>query len=202
MSGAGKEHYQFIWLVLVFASAGVLSHSGIKVPFFAFFHHDSGKRPREAPLNMLIAMGLTAFLCVYIGINPGHLYSLLPYEVKYNPYTLEHILTQLQLLCFAILAFYVLYKFKQLPSEERGVNLDFDWTYRKLLPSIINILVRILSNFEVGVLKFFKTVIAAFVYGVYSLSGPDSITTRIWTSGTMVLCIAIVLLVVLGIILI
>ena len=202
MSGAGKEHYQFIWLVLVFASAGVLSHSGIKVPFFAFFHHDSGKRPREAPLNMLIAMGLTAFLCVYIGINPGHLYSLLPYEVKYNPYTLEHILTQLQLLCFAILAFYVLYKLKQLPSEERGVNLDFDWTYRKLLPSIINILVRILSNFEVGVLKFFKTVISAFVYGVYSLSGPDSITTRIWTSGTMVLCIAIVLLVVLGIILI
>jgi multicomponent Na+:H+ antiporter subunit D len=127
---------------------------------------------------------------------------LLPYEVKYNPYTLEHILTQLQLLCFAILAFYVLYKLKQLPSEERGVNLDFDWTYRKLLPSIINILVRILSNLEVGILKFFKTVIAAFVSGVYSLSGPDSITTRIWTSGTMVLCIAIVLLVVLGIILI
>ena len=34
MSGAGKEHYQFIWLILVFASAGVLSHSGIKVPYF------------------------------------------------------------------------------------------------------------------------------------------------------------------------
>ena len=202
MSGAGKEHYQFIWLVLVFASAGVLSHSGIKVPFFAFFHHDSGKRPREAPLNMLIAMGLTAFLCVYIGINPDHLYSLLPYEVKYNPYTLEHILTQLQLLCFAILAFYVLYKLKQLPSEERGVNLDFDWTYRKLLPSVINIFVRILSNFEARILKLSETFLAAFISRVYSLSGPDSITTRIWTSGTMVLCIAIVLLVVLGIILI
>ena len=35
MGKAGKEHFQFIWLVLVFASAGVLSHSGIKVPFFA-----------------------------------------------------------------------------------------------------------------------------------------------------------------------
>ena len=202
MSGAGKEHYQFIWLVLVFASAGVLSHSGIKVPFFAFFHHDSGKRPKEAPLNMLIAMGLTAILCVYIGINPGHLYSLLPYEVKYNPYTSEHILTQLQLLCFAILAFYILYKLKQLPSEERGVNLDFDWTYRKFLPSVINIFVRILANIEVSVLRLSKALIAAFILGIYRLSGPDSITTRIWTSGTMVLCIAIVLLVVLGIILI
>ena len=202
MSGAGKEHYQFIWLVLVFASAGVLSHSGIKVPFFAFFHHDSGKRPREAPLNMLIAMGLTAFLCVYIGINPGHLYSLLPYEVKYNPYTLEHILTQLQLLCFAILAFYVLYKLKQLPSEERGVTLDFDWTYRKLLPSVINMFVRVLSRLQLEILRLFKAFIETFISGVFRLSGPDSITTRLWTSGTMVLCIAIVLLVVLGIILI
>ena len=59
MSGAGKEHYQIIWLILVFASAGVLSHSGIKVPYFSFFHHDSGKRPKEAPTHMLIAMGLT-----------------------------------------------------------------------------------------------------------------------------------------------
>ena len=69
--------------------------------------------------------------------------------------------------------------------------------FYKLLLLFLFVLIRC-----VGVLKFFKTVIAAFVFGVYSLSGPDSITTRIWTSGTMVLCIAIVLLVVLGIILI
>ena len=40
------------------ASAGVLEHAGVKIPFFAFFSHDSGKRPKEAPFTMLLAMGL------------------------------------------------------------------------------------------------------------------------------------------------
>ena len=87
MSGAGKEHYEIIWLILVFASAGVLSHSGIKVPYFTFFHHDSGKRPQEAPTHMLLAMGLTAILCIYIGIFPNNLYAIMPF-----PGNMSHIL--------------------------------------------------------------------------------------------------------------
>ena len=201
MSASGKEHYQFIWLVLVFASAGVLSHSGIKVPFFAFFHHDSGKRPKEAPVNMLLAMGLTASACIYIGINPNHLYSLLPYEVKYYPYTFEHIITQLQLLCFAILAFFVLHRFKQLPSEEKGINIDFDWIYRRFLPILYRKLLFLLEKMEASSLLKFKKMSEIFVQKIYEVSGPDSIATRIWTSGAMVLCIALVLLIVLGIIL-
>ena len=201
MSGAGKEHYQIIWLILVFASAGVLSHSGIKVPYFTFFHHDSGKRPHEAPTNMLLAMGLTATLCIYIGIFPNNLYAIMPYQVKYEPYTFEHILTQLQLLCFAILAFYILSKFKQLPSETRSINLDFDWTYRKLLPSVIGKLLILLEKTEQKALKGLNNSSRLFLQKLYHFSGPEGILTRILTSGTMVLFIAIVLLVVLGIIL-
>ena len=201
MSGAGKEHYQFIWLILVFASAGVLSHSGIKVPYFTFFHHDSGKRPNEAPTHMLLAMGLTAILCIYIGMFPNNLYAIMPYQVKYEPYTFEHILTQLQLLCFAILAFYILSKLKQLPSETRSINLDFDWTYRKLLPSIIGKLLSILTSIEQRGLKGFNEFSRLFVERVYQVSGPEGFMTRILTSGTMVLFVAIVLLIVLGIIL-
>ena len=201
MSGAGKEHYQFIWLILVFASAGVLSHSGIKVPYFTFFHHDSGKRPNEAPTHMLLAMGFTAILCIYIGIFPNNLYAIMPYQVKYEPYTFEHILTQLQLLCFAILAFYILSKLKQLPSETRSINLDFDWTYRKLLPSIISKLLSIIAFVEQKRLRGFKKSSRLFVEKVYQVSGPEGFMTRILTSGTMVLFIAIVLLIVLGIIL-
>ena len=33
----GAEHYQFVWLALLFASAGVFHHAGIKIPYFAFF---------------------------------------------------------------------------------------------------------------------------------------------------------------------
>ena len=60
--------------------AGVLEHSGIKIPYFAFFSHDSGKRPQEAPFNMLLAMGLAAALCILIGLYPGWLYQLLPFR--------------------------------------------------------------------------------------------------------------------------
>ncbi|HMB76802.1 MAG TPA: Na(+)/H(+) antiporter subunit D, partial [Kiloniellaceae bacterium] len=43
MSAAADGHYLLTFLVLLFASAGVCDHSGIKIPFFTFFAHDSGK---------------------------------------------------------------------------------------------------------------------------------------------------------------
>lgn len=130
-----------VWLMLLFASAGVLEHSGIKIPYFAFFGHDSGRRVKEAPFNMLLAMGIAAFLCIAVGlpaIVPGlnhlWLYSLLPYPVEassYEPFTLEHILTQMQLLTLAVLAFILLKQFNLYPPEKPGTILDTEWFYRK-----------------------------------------------------------------------
>jgi multicomponent Na+:H+ antiporter subunit D len=120
-----------IWFILLFASVGVLEHAGIKVPYYAFFSHDSGIRTKEAPLNMLLAMGIAAFLCVFIGMFPGPLYSLLPYPVDYVPYTASHVVTSLQLLLFGALAYILLTLSGIFPSEMRAVNLDSDWFYRK-----------------------------------------------------------------------
>lgn len=120
--------------MLLFASAGVMEHSGIKVPYFTFFSHDSGRRVKEAPWNMLVAMGLAALLCIVLAFPWGGyqmLYSLMPYEANYQPYTVDHVVFQLQLLFAAISAFCVLKKFKLYPAEKRGEILDFDWTYRK-----------------------------------------------------------------------
>src|SRR5690606_23418879 len=122
------------YLVLLFASAGVFHHSGIKIPYFAFFGHDSGKRCEEAPANMLIAMGIAAALCIGIGVYPAPLYAMLPYPVDYVPYTGSHVLTQLQLLMFSALAFCVLMYTRVYPPELRSVNLDTDWLYRRAGP--------------------------------------------------------------------
>jgi multicomponent Na+:H+ antiporter subunit D len=134
LAAAAEEHHWVAFLVLLFASAGVLDHSGIKVPYFSFFHHDSGIRCREAPLNMLIAMGATAFLCIAIGVYPAPLYAMLPYPVDFEPYTVSHIVTQMQLLMFSMLAFTVLMRWGVYPPEIRSVNLDFDWIYRRGIP--------------------------------------------------------------------
>ena len=104
LAAAAEQHQTVVWLVLLFASAGVFHHSGIKIPFFALFAHDSGKRVKEAPLNMLIAMGVSAALCVIIGVWPGPLYAILPYHVNYDVYTTSHVVAQLQLLlCSSLL---------------------------------------------------------------------------------------------------
>lgn len=131
ISAAGDKHLVWVWLVFQFASAGVFHHAGIKVPFFMFFGHDSGLRPKEAPVNMLIAMGIAAFLCIYLAINYKVLYSLLPYGVEYVPYTGAHVLGQLQLLMFGALAFCLLILSGIYPAEIRAEHLDTDWFYRK-----------------------------------------------------------------------
>jgi multicomponent Na+:H+ antiporter subunit D len=134
LSAVGHEQYVIISLVLLFASAGVLDHSGIKIPFFSFFAHDSGIRVKEAPLNMRLAMGIAAAFCIGIGVFPELLYAILPYPVEYQPYTTGHVVTMLQLLLFAALAFVVLWKTGLYPPELRSVVLDIDWTWRRLLP--------------------------------------------------------------------
>ncbi|MCP3940611.1 MAG: Na(+)/H(+) antiporter subunit D [Desulfobacteraceae bacterium] len=128
----GQASYVIVWLILLFASAGVFHHAGIKIPFFAFFGHDAGHRVKEAPKNMLIAMGIAAFLCIFIGVYPKPLYSILPFPVDYHPYTISHVLSQTELLFFSALAFTLLLLAGIYPSEIRALNLDADWIYRKL----------------------------------------------------------------------
>ena len=137
LTALGHEGYWFPWAVLVFASAGVFHHSGIKIPYFAFFAHDSGLRPKEAPLNMLLAMGIAAFLCIGIGVYPDALYAILPFPVDYVPYTTAHVITQLQLLMFSALAFTFLMLTGLYPPELKSTNLDSDWVYRRLIPKFI-----------------------------------------------------------------
>ena len=129
---AAKNGHVLVWLCLLFASAGVFHHAGIKIPFFAFFAHDSGKRPKEAPINMLIAMGIASFLCVFLGCNPQWLYALLPNGASgYHPYDATHVITQFEILLFSALAFTLLNLWGKYPPELPSVNLDADWIYRK-----------------------------------------------------------------------
>ena len=76
-------------------------------------------------------MAIAAFLCIFIGVYPKPLYSLLPYTVDYVPYTASHVVGMLQLLMFGILAFALLVLSGHYPPEMRAINLDTDWFYRK-----------------------------------------------------------------------
>lgn len=144
MSAALEEGFDWIWLMLLFASAGVFHHAGIKIPYFAFFAHDSGIRASDPPNNMLIAMAIAAGLCIAIGIYPQALYSLLPYDTGYNPYDATHVLAQAQLLFFSALAFVWLNLKGLYPPELRSTVLDFDWMYRRAVPIALQQVLRVI----------------------------------------------------------
>ncbi|WP_296490266.1 Na(+)/H(+) antiporter subunit D [Rhodoferax sp.] len=128
-------HLLWVWLLLTAASAGAFLHAGLKFPWFVFFHKDSGLRPAEPPLSMRWAMVIFSFLCIALGVWPEPLYALLPYHVSYVPYTGAHVVTQLQLLLFSGLAFFVL-----LPYLKRTltITLDTDWMWRFVLPALLH----------------------------------------------------------------
>ncbi|MCG8469206.1 MAG: Na(+)/H(+) antiporter subunit D [Gemmatimonadetes bacterium] len=190
ISAAGYEHLMWAFLGLTFASAGVMEHSGIKIPFFAFFAHDSGLRPKEAPLNMLVAMGGAAALCILIGVFPGPLYALLPYDAEYHPYTTAHVVTSLQLLLWAALAFAVLMRTGLYPAETRSTNLDTDWVYRRGLPRLIGVV-------AIGVRAAYRAVTGATNMAVGGVLGRVSrhhkghgVFARTWATGSSVLWVA------------
>lgn len=193
LDAAGKEQYVVIWAALVFASAGVLSHSGIKIPYFTFFAHDSGKRPAEAPPHMLWAMGITASLCIAIGVYPDPLYALLPYEVEYRPYTINHVVAQLQLLFFALLAFGVLMRTGIHPPEIRAVNLDTDVVYRKFTPSVIVLSMRGLNVIWSASANRVQLRLSQIIKNLYDSHGPEGRIAQVWPTGSMVLWIALLL---------
>lgn len=193
MAAAADQGFVVIWLALLFASAGVLHHSGIKVPFFAFFAHDAGIRCKEAPPHMLIAMGLAAALCVFIGMFPQFLYGLLPYPVTYEPYTISHVLTQLQLLLFSILGFTLLQVFKLYPPELRSVNLDIDWLYRRLLPGTVRAAVRVGTPIRDQLFTAGKRLLDHFLGAIQQLHGPGGILSRTWLTNNSVQIILLLL---------
>jgi len=188
-----SAQYQFIWLVLVFASAGVLSHSGIRIPFFTFFAHDSGKRPKEAPPHMLMAMGATAALCIYIGVYPASLYALLPYEVDYVPYTMAHVVKQLQLLLFALMAFAVLMRLGLHPPEFRAINLDTDWIYRRMMPRVLRTVSAGVATVWGGFKGFWVDQFKSVLTYLFSQYGPEGRVAQSSATGSMVLWIAVFL---------
>ncbi|MCH9809283.1 MAG: Na(+)/H(+) antiporter subunit D [Alphaproteobacteria bacterium] len=185
LSAAMKAGHFWAWAGLLAAGAAVVIHTAIKVPYFAFFAKAQGEPGTEAPANMLLAMGLTAALCIGLGVYPEALYSMLPREVKYQPYTTEHIITQLQLVCFAALAFVLALRFGLFPATTRATLLDSDWFYRVPGRHLAMIANRFRSfTWEVVADGIVKGASKTY-HALYHHHGPDGLFGRTWPTGMM-----------------
>ena len=184
MTAAAQEGHTIVFLLLLFASAGVFHHAGIKIPFFAFFAHDSGIRTREPPLNMIMAMGIAAGICIFNGVYPWALYSILPWEADYQPYTWSHVISQTQLLFFSALAFALLMVSGLYPPELKSVNLDVDWIYRKIGMNFLRVLQRLLESLWKIFVKSLHDIQNTIVKQTKVLSAPNGVMARTWSTST------------------
>ena len=191
MSAALDEGYHIIWIALLFASAGVFHHAGIKIPFFAFFAHDSGIRCKEAPTSMLIAMGIAAVLCIGIGSFPHLLYGLLPFDTGYTPYDATHVLAQIQLLLFSALAFVWLKLSGIYPPELRSVNIDAEWVYRRGLVVAYRYGAYIVETLlQYGYSLLIRLVKGTF-QGIVNISGGSSRLATAWTVDLLIVVVVL-----------
>jgi multicomponent Na+:H+ antiporter subunit D len=173
------------FLMLLFASAGVFHHAGIKIPYFGFFGHDSGIRVKEARGNMLVAMAGMAALCIGIGLFPKIFYGLLPFPVEYEPYTATHVITSYQLLLYSALAFTFLKVTHIYPPELRSTNLDFDWGYRRVLPAVVGWTMRVGQQARLAVRELARIVVDGVYRQIYRLHGPEGVFARTWSTGAI-----------------
>ncbi len=132
-----EDHLYWAAFLLTLASAGTFLHTGLKVPYFIWFgknncSDETWEKAADPPMNMLWAMMIAAFLCIFIGSYTPYLYNLLPYpeaaqqyaEVVYSSY---HLSETLQILLFTALGFFLFVK-KLIP--EPTISIDLDWFYR------------------------------------------------------------------------
>jgi multicomponent Na+:H+ antiporter subunit D len=182
--GAGEEGMAIVWFLLATASAGVFLHAGIKFPWFVFFQKDSGLRPPDPPLSMRLAMIMMAMLCIGIGILPGPFYKLLPWQVDFVPYTGPHVVSQLQLLLFSGLAFFLLLGWLK---RTNTITLDVDWLWRRFGPMLYRVLdsgsdrawQALIGRARRGTERFTRT--------IYRHHGPHGVLARAWPTGSMAL---------------
>jgi multicomponent Na+:H+ antiporter subunit D len=136
-AGFDNPHLYWAAFLLMLASIGTFYCNGLKVPYFVWFGRDKcaptvRDRAGDPPWNMLAAMGIAAFFCVFLGCYTPALYNLLPHQAAahaYNAYTPFHISESLQVLLFTAAAFFLLV-WKRKIEPHAGTNVDLDWFYR------------------------------------------------------------------------
>ncbi len=193
MTAALDQGHDVVWLLLLFASAGVFHHAGIKIPFFAFFAHDSGLRPAEPRWNMLLAMAIAAALCIVVGCAPGLLYAVLPWQPGYQPYDTTHVVAQLQLLLWSALAFAWLQRTGLYPPELPSTNLDGDWVLRRGLPSLGGRIAAVVGPAWRATEQRWAAGTAALWQQLMRTQGPANLLMRTISTGAMTLWMAVLL---------
>ena len=190
LDGVGDAGLMLTWFLMLAASAGILLHVGLKFPWFVFFHQDSGLRVTDPPWNMRAAMILFAVISLLLGVFPALLSGLLPYALESAPYRPEAVVTQLQMLLFAALAFFLLLPYlKRTPT----ITLDLDWFWRVAWVEAFRFVERIANGLVDRAGDAIRALLKRVSDELMRHHGAQGVLARAWPTGSMLLWVAVLL---------
>jgi multicomponent Na+:H+ antiporter subunit D len=132
VNAAHKKHLDGLWYLLLIGGVGTFL-SFIKFGYYAFFHgpSDHDFLGRELNLGQQVAMGTVAALCIFYGLYPDALFSILPGHgaEKAHPFTVSHITEGLALAAIGLIGFVIL---KKPLSKIGGKVPDLDAIYNRV----------------------------------------------------------------------
>ena len=110
---------------------------------------------------------------------------------RYEPYTWAHVLTQLQLLLFSGLAFFVM-----LPWLKRTltITLDTDWFWRRLGPGLVRAAAKVITAGRKGLDRSAGAAMALAWARTERRYGADSRMARTWSVSAMAGWVLVLLL--------
>lgn len=155
-----SEGLGVINILLELAAVGTLL-SFLKFSYFGFFKGtDWSKRGiSEASPSMLIGMTGSAVVCVGVGIFPGLLEKLLPFELEVNTFAISGVVGTILLFAVTIILFFVANSYFE---PHRRYIRDVDTLYIKgigylaVIPAICSRANDTYDNFLLNFAKFFK----------------------------------------------
>ena len=145
------------WYLLEIASVGVFFSAGLKYIWYVFFQNNKDIITKEPPINMQIAMIVTAIFCVLPGIVPNFFSNIMPFLLKndLHYYEINSLVNNMQFFILSILAFFLFLPYIKVKNQ---LLLDFDWFYKKLPIIITNFIsINIINNYKISAGK--KTII-------------------------------------------
>lgn len=130
LEASAQWDIRWLW-VLIWVTPAVSLVALLLRPTLAVYTPTGEVAPiSEAPFSMLLGAGLAIFLCFAVGLAPRWLFDLMPAEISFQPFVLDRVLPQFQLLGATGVAYLALRIARAAPREQHANLLDIDALYR------------------------------------------------------------------------
>jgi multicomponent Na+:H+ antiporter subunit D len=116
---------------------------------------------------------------------------MLPYSTDYVPYTGDHVVSQLQLLLFSGLAFFVMLGWLR---RTLTITLDIDWFYRRLAPSLVRAAEHGINFARSAAMGLFVKTLGGIAHLFLDQHRPTAFLARTWSTSGMALGVMVILL--------